>query len=218
MLEVILKQEVRSLGDRGEIVRVAPGYARNYLYPRQLAMPATAANKKQIEEMQAAANKEAARKGSEAEQLAEVMEDVTVRVVERAGEGGQLFGSVTVRDIAAKLAEQGYEVDRQQIILERPLKDVGDYSVRVHLYRDVNVTVKVEVRAEGREDEPLVQRTEEEDSAPAMTAEQAERAAAIQAGKIQPEPEPEEEQEEASPEEDTVTAAEEAEEEAEARQ
>jgi len=157
MVEVILKQEVRALGDRGELVRVAPGYARNYLFPRNLAMPATAANRKQLDEMQAAAKRETARLRSDAEQTAGQMGDVTIRIVARAGDSGQLFGSVTTRDIATELEKQGHSVDRQKIILPKPLKEVGDYDVRVHLYRDVNVTVHVEVRAEGREDEAFIQ-------------------------------------------------------------
>lgn len=153
MVEVILKKEVRRLGDRGQLVKVAPGYARNYLIPQGLAMRASSADKRQIEEMQAAAGKEAAKLRGDAEQVSASMEGVTVRVVEKTGDRGQLFGSVTNRDIAAALAEAGHEIDRHQIVLGSPLKQVGDYDVRVHLYRDVNVEVKVEVRSEGREDE-----------------------------------------------------------------
>ena len=152
MIEVILKKEVRKLGDRGDVVRVAPGYARNYLFPQKFAMPATAANKKQLEEMQAAAAREAEQLTADANQVAETMKDVVLRFEERAGETGQLFGSVTTRDIAAQLAKQGHEIDRHKIILEKPLKEPGDYEVRVHLYRDVKVTVQVEVRAEGQPD------------------------------------------------------------------
>ncbi len=152
MLEVILKKEVRKLGDRGDVVRVAPGYARNFLFPQKFAMPATAANKKQLEEMQAAAAKEADQLTANATQQAETMQDVVLRFEERASETGQLFGSVTTRDIAARLAEQGRQIDRHKIILEKPLKEPGDYDVRVHLYRDVKVVVKVEVRAEGQPD------------------------------------------------------------------
>ena len=167
MVEVILKKEVRKLGDRGQVVTVAAGYARNYLFPQGLAMRASAANKKQLEEMQSAAAKETEKLRSEAEGLSSSMEGVTVRVVEKAGDRGQLFGSVTNRDIAAALAEAGHEVDRHQIVLGSPLKQVGDYDVRVHLYRDVNVEVKVEVRAEGREDELF------EDVDDGLTAEEA---------------------------------------------
>lgn len=153
MVEVILKKEVRRLGDRGQLVSVAAGYARNYLIPQGLAMRASLADKRQIAEMQAAAGKEADKLRGDAEQISSTMEGVTVRVVQKTGDRGQLFGSVTNRDIATALAEAGHEVDRHQIVLGSPLKQVGDYEVRVHLYRDVNVEVKVEVRSEGREEE-----------------------------------------------------------------
>lgn len=153
--EVILKQDVRSLGDRGDVVRVAAGYARNYLFPRSLALPATAANKKQLEEMRAAAAKEAARLRDDASKLADQMEDVTLRMVAKAGETNVLFGSIGVRDIAEALDGKGFPIDRHRILLDRPIKEVGDYEVRVHLYKDVKQAIKVEVRAEGREDEPL---------------------------------------------------------------
>lgn len=153
MVEVILKKEVRKLGDRGEIVNVAPGYARNYLIPQGLAMPATSANKQQVAEMKAAGDREAARLTDTAKATAETLDGVTVRIVQKAGDRGQLFGSVTNRDIAEALVKDGYEVDRHQVVLGSPFKRVGDHDVRVHLYRDVNVTVRVEVRAEGREDD-----------------------------------------------------------------
>lgn len=154
--EVILRKDVRKLGDRGQIVSVAGGYARNYLYPQRLAMPATAASKKQIGEMQAAAGRESDHLTGEASTLAEKMEGLTVRAVARAGDTNVLFGSIGTRDIAALIAEKGFEIDRHQVILGSPIKELSDNEVRVHIYKDINVTVNVEVRAEGREDEPLV--------------------------------------------------------------
>lgn len=154
--EVILRKDVRKLGDRGQVVSVAGGYARNFLYPQKLAMPANAASKKQIDQMQAAADKESDTLTSAASATAEKMKDLTVRAVARAGDSGVLFGSITTRDIAALIAAQGFEVDRQQIILGSAIKEVSDTNVRIHLYKDISVTVKVEVRAEGREEEPLV--------------------------------------------------------------
>lgn len=154
--EVILRKDVRKLGDRGQVVSVAGGYARNFLYPQKLAMPANAASKKQIAEMQAAADKESDTLTGEASAIAEKMKGLTVRAVARAGDSGVLFGSITTRDITALLAAKGFEVDRQQVILGSPIKEVSDTNVRIHLYKDISVTVKVEVRAEGREDEPLV--------------------------------------------------------------
>lgn len=154
--EVILRKDVRKLGDRGQVVSVAGGYARNYLYPQKLAMPANAATKKQLDEMQKAADKESDTLSGAAAATAEKMKGLTVRTAARAGDSGVLFGSITTRDIAALIAAKGFEVDRHQIILGSPIKEVSDTDVRVHLYKDIHVLVKVEVRAEGREDEPLV--------------------------------------------------------------
>ena len=154
--QVILRKDVRKLGDRGQIVSVTGGYARNYLYPQRLAMPATAATKKQVEEMQAAAGRESDQLTGEANTLAEKMEGLTVRTVARAGDTNILFGSVTARDIATLIAEKGFKIDRHQVILGSPIKEVSDNDVQVHIYKDISVSVKVEVRAEGREDEPLV--------------------------------------------------------------
>ena len=154
--QVILRKDVRKLGDRGQIVSVTGGYARNYLYPQRLAMPATAATKKQVEQMQAAAGRESDQLTGEANTLAEKMEGLTVRAIARAGDTNILFGSVTIRDIATLIAEKGFEIDRHQVILGSPIKEVSDNDVQVHIYKDISVSVKVEVRAEGREDEPLV--------------------------------------------------------------
>lgn len=161
--EVILRKDVRKLGDRGQVVSVAGGYARNFLYPQKLAMPANAASKKQIAEMQAAADKESDTLTGQASALAESMKGLTVRAVARAGDSGVLFGSITTRDIAALVAAKGFSVERQQVILGSPIKEVSDSNVRIHLYKDISVTVKVEVRAEGREDEPLVKQKSAKD-------------------------------------------------------
>ncbi len=153
MLEVILKQEVRKLGDKGDIVRVANGYARNYLFPKEMAMPATAGNKRQVDEMKTSADREAARLRGDAQKLAELLGELTVEVTARAGESDQLFGSVTSRDIVAYLAEKGYTIDRHKIIIKTPIRMVGDHEVTIHLHRDVEIPLAVKVRAEGREDE-----------------------------------------------------------------
>jgi large subunit ribosomal protein L9 len=155
MMEVILKREVPRLGDRGDIVRVADGFARNYLFPQQLAIPATVASKKNVKEMKAAAEREAARLKGDAEKLASVLQGLTIKIVARAGESDQLFGSVTSRDIAAELEKQGYAVDRHKIFLDRPIRLVGDHEVAIHLHRDIDLKLQVKVRAEGREDEEI---------------------------------------------------------------
>jgi large subunit ribosomal protein L9 len=179
MTEVILKREVPRLGDRGDVVRVADGYARNYLFPKQLAIPATVSSRKNIKNMRAAAEREAARLKGDAEKLAELLQSLTIKIVARAGESNQLFGSVTSRDIAADLEKQGYKIDRHKIFLDRPIRLVGDHDVVIHLHRDIDVKLQVMVRAEGREDEVFVPQAEaarvEE---PAATAEPAAEAAA----------------------------------------
>ena len=152
MLEIILKQEVRKLGDKGDLVRVANGYARNFLFPKEMAMPATAANRKQIDEMKASADREAARLQGDAQKLGELLAKLTVEITARAGESDQLFGSVTSRDIAAHLAEQGYTIDRHKIIIKTPIRMVGEHAVAIHLHRDVEIPLTVKVRAEGREE------------------------------------------------------------------
>ena len=153
MVQVILTDEVLKLGSKGDVVRVAPGYARNYLFPKQLAIAATAANKTQIDQMQAAADREAANLRGDAEQLAEVLSGLTIRIVARAGDADQLFGSVTSRDIAAEIEKLGYTVDRHKILIDRPIRMVGEHDVKVHLHRDIDLPIKVRVLAEGREHE-----------------------------------------------------------------
>lgn len=154
MLEVILKKDIDKLGDRGQVVKVADGYARNFLYPQKLAIPADKGSLKQLAEMRAAAQREAVRLRGDAQKQAAALEGVVVRVTARAGREDQLFGSVTNRHIAAELAEQGLAIDRHRIDLKTPLRVVGDYDVPIRFYKDVEAAVKVEVRAEGREDEP----------------------------------------------------------------
>ncbi len=183
MVEVILTNEILKLGSKGDVVRVAPGYARNYLYPKQLAIPATTANRNQIGQMQAAADREAAQMRGDAEKLAEVLSGLSIRIVARAGEADQLFGSVTSRDIAAEIEKLGYTVDRHKILVDRPIRMVGEHDVKVHLHRDIDLPIKVRVLAEGREheadqvDEPL----EEEASAEAAESTEASAEAASEA-------------------------------------
>jgi large subunit ribosomal protein L9 len=154
MTEVILKQEVRRLGGKGDLVRVADGYARNYLIPKQLAMPATAGNKQQIEQMRAAADREAAAIKGDAEKLAKLLADVAITITAKAGEADQLFGSVTSRDIAAELDKLGFTIDRHKIVIHGPIRQVGEHEVDIHVHRDIDVPIKVRVLAEGREEQP----------------------------------------------------------------
>lgn len=197
MVEVILKQDIYRLGDRGAVVKVAPGYARNYLFPQQLAIPADAGSLKHLEAMRAAAARDAVRMRGDAEKQTEALSGEVIRVVARASLNNQLYGSVTARDIAVKLAEKGVEIDRRRIQMAAPIRSVGDYDVPIHIYKDLTATVKVEVRAEGREEESLSVTQElapEYSFAPAVEAgpesEAAEGAEAVAAAETAAETEP----------------------------
>jgi large subunit ribosomal protein L9 len=152
-MEVILKEDVADLGFRGEVVKVADGYARNFLLPRKLAMQATPANKAVIEQMKAAAARRSASEKAQAEEVAARIEPLVLSFTRKAGEGGQLFGSVTSADIAAELAAKGHEVDRRKIQLGDPIKNVGDFKVAIRLHREVTARVTVKVQAEETEEE-----------------------------------------------------------------
>ena len=144
-MEVILREDVEKLGTRGQVVKVAAGYARNFLLPKRLAVQATEANKKIVEqERQAHLRKEAKAKG-EAEDLAKLMTSVSVTIAQKAGEADQLFGSVTSKDIADALAAANYTIDRKKIHLEEPIKQLGEFKVPVRLHRDVTVEITVTV-------------------------------------------------------------------------
>jgi large subunit ribosomal protein L9 len=154
MIEVILKEHVEHLGERGDVVKVAPGYARNYLLPRKLALAVTEANKKQIEHEKKAAAAKAAEERAVAQALATRFAQTEVSFTRRAGENQHLFGSVTSADIAEALAAQGFEVDRRKIQLAEAIKAVGEFNVPVRLHRDVTAQIKVLVAAEGAPEAP----------------------------------------------------------------
>jgi large subunit ribosomal protein L9 len=151
-MEVILKEDVVNLGHRGEVVKVADGYGRNFLLPRKLAMQATQANKAIIEQMKSAAARRSATEKAQAEVLVTKLEPVVLSFTRKSGEAGHLFGSVTSGDIAAELAANGFEVDRRKIVLNEPLKSVGDFTVAIKLHREVTAQVKVKVLAEATEE------------------------------------------------------------------
>ena len=147
-MEVILKEEVINLGHRGDVVKVADGYARNYLLPRKLAMKASAQNKAVIEQMKAAAARRAVTERAQAQELAEKINSVTLTFVRKVGDNGHLFGSVTTAEIAAELAVQGFELDRRKIVAE-PLKTVGEFQIAIKLYRsDVVAQIKVVIASD----------------------------------------------------------------------
>ena len=151
MVEIILTQEVLKLGSKGDVVRVANGYARNFLFPKSLGIPATKANKGQIDQMKAASDREAANLKGGAEKMAEILSGLEIKIVARAGDADQLFGSVTSRDIAEQIQEMGYTVDRHKILVDRPIRMVGEHHVKIHLHRDIDIPLKILVYAEGRE-------------------------------------------------------------------
>ncbi|MDD5542521.1 MAG: 50S ribosomal protein L9 [Acidobacteriia bacterium] len=147
-MEIILKETIEKLGTQGQVVRVAAGYARNYLFPRKLAIPATPANMKLIDQIKAVALKKEAADRTQAEGLAGLLAQLTVTVARKVGENDVLYGSVTAMDIAEDLKRQGYELDKRKIHLEEPLKTLGEYSVPIKLHHDVTAQVKVQVVAE----------------------------------------------------------------------
>ncbi len=147
-MEVILKEDVTKLGSRGEVVKVAEGYGRNYLIPKKLAIEATAANRAVIEQMKASAVRRAAREKGDAQALAQQVEGVTLSFTRKSGEHDQLFGSVTSADIAHELEHKGVQIDRRKIQLDEPLKHVGEFNVPVKLHKDVTVQLKVIISKE----------------------------------------------------------------------
>ena len=151
-MEVILKDDVVNLGNRGDLVKVADGYARNFLLPRKLALQATSANKAVVEQMKNAAARRSATEKALAEALAVKLEPIVLDFTRKSGEAGHLFGSVTSADIAAALDAKGFEIDRRKIQLPEPLKTVGDHTVTIKLYREVAAHIKVTVVAEAAEE------------------------------------------------------------------
>ena len=147
-MEVILRDHVDNLGRRGEIVKVADGYARNYLLPRKLALVATDGYKKQIERERAKFEAKEAEERKIVEAQAERLGNVEVVIARRVGDTDALYGSVTTSDIAEALAAKGFEIDRRKLQLAEPIKKVGDVDVPIKLHRDVTATVKVRVVAE----------------------------------------------------------------------
>ena len=144
-MQIILQEDVEKLGNRGELVEVANGYARNYLLPRKLGLEATPGNLKRLEKMRAAfALKEATEKEA-AQKIAEQLAAVSITQTRKAGENDQLFGSVTSADIAEALAAKGFPVEKRRVVLENPIKTVGEYEIPVKLHREVVVNVKLTV-------------------------------------------------------------------------
>jgi len=148
-MEVILREDIDKLGNRGQVVKVAAGYARNFLLPKRLAVPATEGNKKIVEQERQAHVRREAKQKDEAQDLGKQLAGVTIRIAQKAGENDQLFGSVTAKDVADALAAKDFTaVDRRKIQLDDPIKQLGEYRVPVRLHKDVTVEITVVVTKE----------------------------------------------------------------------
>lgn len=148
MIELILRDDVASLGKAGELVKVKPGYARNFLLPQGLAFEATAGNRKRIEAQQRVRAAQAAADRAAADELAAQLDRINLEFTAKAGEDGKLFGSVTSADIAAQLEAKGFPIDRRKIELEHPLKELGHHMVPVRLHHEVIGEARVNITAE----------------------------------------------------------------------
>ncbi len=144
-MEIILREDIEKLGNRGQVITVAAGYARNYLLPKRLAVMATEGNKKIVEQERQSHLKREVKETADAQDLAKLMSNVSVTIAQKAGENDQLFGSVTAGDIAGALEKQGYTIDRRKIQLADPIKQLGEHKVPVRLHRDVTVDIPVHV-------------------------------------------------------------------------
>ena len=147
-MEVILREDIEKLGNRGQVVKVAPGYARNFLLPKRLAVAATESNKKIVEQERQAHLRKEAKLQSEAQDLAKLVNGVSVSISQKAGENDQLFGSVTSKDVADALAGKGFNIDRRKVQLDEPIKQLGEYKVPVRLHKEVTAEVTVVVTKE----------------------------------------------------------------------
>ena len=148
-MEDILREHVDNLGKRGEIVKVADGYARNYLLPRKLALPATEGNRKHVERERKKMEVREAEEKSSADAIASRLGLIDISIARRVGDTEQLYGSVTSADIVEFLKGKGFDVDRRKLILPEPIKALGEYDVPLKLHRDVTVPLKVKVVKEG---------------------------------------------------------------------
>jgi large subunit ribosomal protein L9 len=152
-VQVILREPIENLGGRGDVVKVANGYARNYLLPRKLALPVTESNRRQVARERVVSDARDAAEKQAAEAFARRLARATVVVVRRVGQNDTLYGSVTNADIAAGLAEQSFEIDRRKIQLDEPLKQLGSHKVSIKVHRDVKTTITVRVVKEGAEND-----------------------------------------------------------------
>ena len=147
-MQIILQEDVEKLGHRGDVVTVKPGYARNFLLPKRLAVEATAGNLKAIERIRTSLAKKTATELEAAQKQAELLNGVALKFTRKTGENDQMFGSVTSADIAEGLAAQGFKIDKRQTQLGEPLKTIGEFPVTIKVFRDVTAQIKVTVEKE----------------------------------------------------------------------
>jgi large subunit ribosomal protein L9 len=173
MVEVILLERIEKLGQMGQVVNVKPGYARNYLLPQKKAMRATKENLSYFESRRAQLEAVNLQRRSEAAEIGGTMEGLSVVIVRQAGENGQLYGSVSARDIAQAVTEAGFTIEKRQVVLDRPIKSLGLHPVRIVLHPEVSVTITANVAQSAEEADmqargidPLRLREEEEEAAP----------------------------------------------------
>jgi large subunit ribosomal protein L9 len=144
-MDVILREDVEKLGTRGQLVKVAPGYARNFLLPNKMAVAATESNKKIVEQERQAHLRREAKVEGEAKDLGQMLGSVSITISQKAGENDQLFGSVTSKDIAEALEKQGYTIERRKIALDEPIKTLGEFKIPIRLHREVTAEIMVHV-------------------------------------------------------------------------
>lgn len=148
LMELLLREDVEKLGNRGDLVKVKPGYGRNYLLPRGFAVQATPGNVKQIERQRTAFLKKEAADRDHATQQSDLLKEITLEFARKVGEHGMLYGSVTSMDIAEAFVAKGFEVDRRKIQLKDPIKEPGEFEVPLKLHREVTASIKVVVKNE----------------------------------------------------------------------
>jgi large subunit ribosomal protein L9 len=147
-MEIILREDVDKLGSRGSVVKVADGYARNFLLPKRLAVPATGSNRKIVEQEREAHLRREAKAKTDSEDLARLMANVKLTFRQKVGENNQLFGSVTAKDIADALEAQRFHIDRRKVQLDEPIRTLGDHKVTLRLHRDVSTEIDVVIEPE----------------------------------------------------------------------
>jgi large subunit ribosomal protein L9 len=147
-MQIILQEDIDKLGNRGDVVTVKPGYARNFLLPRKLAIEATSGNMKALERIRTSLSKKTATEMDAAQKQAELLNGVSIKFTRKTGENDHLFGSVTSADVAEGLAAQGFKIDKRQVQLTEPIKALGEYPVAIKVFRDITASVNVHVGKE----------------------------------------------------------------------